>query len=398
MRICIIIDDYLPESIKVAAKMMHEMAVDFVSENHQVTVVTPGVNISAAYETLNLNNVQILRFKSGEIKNTSKLKRLINELLLPIKAWSSLHTFFKSNHHDLVIYYSPSIFWGHLVKKLKRLWKVPSYLILRDFFPQWVIDNGMLSQYSPLVYFFRIFENSSYEAANRIGIMSPANLRWFNSKYPRFKNTEVLYNWVTDHPILQSKGKYRELLNLKEKIVFFYGGNIGHAQDMGNVLRLAKRLEDRKDVHFVLVGAGDEVGLVSDYIKTHDLSNLTLLDPVSQLEYREMLAEFDVGLFTLHRAHTTHNFPGKILGYMVQGIPVLGCVNPGNDLMELINETQSGYVSVSGDDEVFYQNALQLLNHQNRMQIGINCKRLCAEKFSIKAASRILINLGSNQS
>ena len=42
LRICILIDDYLPFSIKVAAKMMHELAVELKTKRgHAVTVVTP---------------------------------------------------------------------------------------------------------------------------------------------------------------------------------------------------------------------------------------------------------------------------------------------------------------------------------------------------------------------
>ena len=43
MRICLIIDDYLPESIKVGAKMMHELACELKVQGHEVTVVTPSI-------------------------------------------------------------------------------------------------------------------------------------------------------------------------------------------------------------------------------------------------------------------------------------------------------------------------------------------------------------------
>ena len=33
MRILLVVDDYMPQSKKVAAKMMHELALEFISEN-----------------------------------------------------------------------------------------------------------------------------------------------------------------------------------------------------------------------------------------------------------------------------------------------------------------------------------------------------------------------------
>ncbi len=41
MNICLIIDDYLPASIKVGAKMMHELAQKFIIKGHSAIVITP---------------------------------------------------------------------------------------------------------------------------------------------------------------------------------------------------------------------------------------------------------------------------------------------------------------------------------------------------------------------
>ena len=63
--------------------------------------------------------------------------------------------------------------------KLKKLWKAPAYMILRDFFPQWVIDNGILKEGSAITKYFRYFEKLNYQAADTIAIQSPKNLEWF---------------------------------------------------------------------------------------------------------------------------------------------------------------------------------------------------------------------------
>ncbi|WP_078129382.1 glycosyltransferase family 4 protein [Leptospira alexanderi] len=386
MRICIIVDDYLPSSTKVAAKMMHELAVKFKEKGHEITVVTPGVDLDESYKRKSLDGVSILQFASGRIKNVSKITRLINELMLSKRAWRYLKKYFIQNRHDLIIYYSPSIFWGSLVFRLKKLWRVPSYLILRDFFPQWVIDNGIIREKSLMACFFRYYEKLNYKTANWIGIQSPANMEWFSKKFPEFENTRLLYNWATDSPVLNKENFYRKKLNLEEKVVFFYGGNIGKAQDMMNLVRLADKMKSRTDVAFLLVGTGDEVGIVRKSIQDLKLNNMILLDSVPQEEFKIMLAEFDIGLFTLHFNHKTHNFPGKILGYMVQGKPILGVVNPGNDLKKILEDSQSGLITIAGDDEGLYKNALILLDDKIRKQMGKNANLLLRNKFSVDNA------------
>ncbi|ASV06225.1 glycosyltransferase WbuB [Leptospira interrogans serovar Canicola] len=393
MKICIMVDDYLPKSTKVAAKMMHELAVKLKEKGHEITVITPGVDLKQNYKKDTLDGVSILQFSSGKIKNVSKIKRLINEFVLSRRAWKCLKNYFIQNHHDLIIYYSPSIFWGNLVFRLKNLWKSPSYLILRDFLPQWIIDNGMIREKSLIAYFLKYYEKLNYKTADQIGIQSPANIEWFSKKFPEFKNIELLYNWATDSPVLNKNDFYRKRLNLEGKIVFFYGGNIGKAQDMMNIVRLAEKMKTYTDVIFLLVGAGDEVELVKASIQDLQLNNMILLDPVSQEEFKLMLAEFDIGLFTLHFGHKTHNFPGKILGYMVQEKPILGVVNPGNDLKNILEDSQSGLVTIAGDVEELYKNALVLLDDKTRKQMGRNANLLLKSKFSVDNAAETVLNI-----
>lgn len=391
MKICLIVDDYMPESIKVAAKMMHELACEFVAHGDEVTVITPSTQLQQDYHVSVLDGVTIWRFKSGEIKNVGKIKRAINETLLSYRAWNHLKPLIRENRHDLIIYYSPSIFWGGLVQKLKKSWNSRSYLVLRDFFPQWAIDQNLIRSGSLIEKYFRFFEKKNYANADTIGVMSQKNKEWFDTAVTTNKKVEVLYNWAANTPVIAQQN-FKHSLGLRDKIVYFYGGNIGHAQDMMNIVRLAQAMRHHDKAHFVLVGAGDEVELVEKAITDQKLSNMTLLPSVSQETYKDMLAEFDIGLFTLHKDHSTHNFPGKLLGYMVQELPILGSVNQGNDLKSVVEEAHAGFVSINGDDESFLANALLLLQDAKlREQIGTNAKHLLESSFSVEAARKQLM-------
>lgn len=385
MNVLIIVDDYLPKSIKVAGKMMHELALEFLHSGHAVTVVTPDPDEKELYLLSDLDGIKVLRFRSGRIKNVSKPIRLINEILISFRAKKALSSWFQKNHHDLIIFYSPTIFWSGLVKYLKEIWKSPSYLILRDFFPQWVIDNGIIGKHSILAYLFRFYERKLYQIADVIGIQSPANIKWFSNLHPEQKNTQLLYNWASPltHEYKTKLVNIREKYDLSDRIIFFYGGNIGHAQDMKNLLILAEKMLIFSYVQFIFLGAGDEFQLVKDTIKQKNLSNCLLLGSVSQDLFTSILTQVDVGLFTLHPNHITHNFPGKILGYMQVGIPILGAVNQGNDLRTVIEEGKAGFVSIAGDHETFYQNAVTLLDSNHRKTMGENAKKLLDTTFSV---------------
>lgn len=367
--------------------MMHELALEFKENGHQITVLSPDPEQKTILLSRELDGVKVLSFRCGKIKNTWKTRRAINETMLPWQAWQASRKYLLTHSFDGIVYYSPTIFWGNLVKKLKRVWKCPTYLVLRDVFPQWAVDNGILSNKSPAYWYFKAFEKVNYASADTIGVMSPSNLEYFKRTQKDVSRFEVLYNWTKTTKNSIALGEYRKELNLENKVVLFYGGNIGHAQKMIYLIDLAKKCITMPNVHFLFVGKGDEVELLLEQKNKFNLLNITYINPVDQETYFDMLGEFDIGIFSLHPGHTTHNFPGKLLGYMSQCKPILGCVNPGNDLKEIVNRANAGIIVNSGDDEALFYAAKELIESEEiRVKMGQNGFRLLREKFSTERA------------
>lgn len=394
MKLALVIDDYLPHSTRVGAKMFHELALELISQGHKVTVITPEVNQNCRLNESVIDGVNVWRFKSGPIKDVGKVKRAINETLLSLNAWWAIKSKVQKDTFDGIIYYSPSIFFGGLVNRIKARCSCKAYLVLRDLFPQWVIDDGMIKEGSPIARYFHFFERFSYKQADIIGLQSEKNLEVFEQlngqKYP----TSILRNWasLTPHESSSSTSGIRERLKLEDKVVYFYGGNIGHAQDMANLMRLAKSMAEYSNAHFLFVGQGDEVGLINKLADEWQLPNFTYLTSVNQEEFKEILSSVDIGLFSLAANHTAHNFPGKLLGYMVQSIPILGSVNSGNDLMGLVNENSAGYISVNGNDSELLKNALALLeNTELRVKTGCNGFDLLRHEFSATSVASCIV-------
>ncbi|MGY9521812.1 glycosyltransferase family 4 protein [Citrobacter freundii] len=397
MRIALICDDYLPHSTRVSAKMMHELACELLCKGHEPVVICPDDKIKSL-DILKLDGVTIYKFPNGSIKDVSKIYRAINESALSFNAWRFVSKHLSEDKIDGIVYYSPSIFFGPLVKKIKQKHRCKSYLILRDSFPQWLVDQKIIKKNGLAEKYFRCFERINYNAADCIGVMSDRNKDIFIDKYSDKYNVQVLFNWanfksidIIPHSTLLSK------MSLQDKVIFFYGGNIGHAQDMMNLMRLVKSMAYRDDVHFLLVGQGDEVPVVENFILNNSLNNCTYLPSITQCEFKSVLKVVDVGLFSLAKNHSVHNFPGKLLGYMANKLPILGSVNEGNDVMQVINSAKAGFAFVNGNDEALLNAAISLAEDtQLRKNLGNNAFSLLQEKFSVEmAADTILKNLFS---
>ncbi|EOZ4667535.1 glycosyltransferase family 4 protein [Proteus mirabilis] len=397
MRLALIIDDYLPHSTRIGAKMFHELALELQSLGHNITVITPAENQQYSLYVDNLDGITVWRFKNGPIKNVKRISRAINETLLSYNAWKAIKHLVNKDSFDGIIYYSPSIFWGKLVNNLKKKCQCPSYLILRDLFPQWVVDAGMLKSGSLIEKYFRFFEQYSYKQASIIGLMSKKNLDFFYThKNNKYYKCEVLRNWANTSEIPIKKEGYtsiRTSLNLQNKTIFFYGGNIGHAQDMENLMRLVKKMSIYPDAHFLFIGQGDEVDLINSLANKWNLSNFSYLPSVNQNEFKLILKEIDIGLFSLAAHHSAHNFPGKLLGYMANNIPILGSVNVGNDLLDLINHENAGFVHINGEDDDLFESAKKLyLDITLRKKCGHDAYKLLCKEFAVTSIASTLID------
>ena len=379
-------------STKSSAKLMYDLGQDLLLKGHEVSIITVCEDIDEKIQISIEDGVNVVRVKSGKIDGANRYIRALNEFRLSSNIWKNGKDFFNNNTCDLVIWYSPSIFFGSLIKKIKMKNICFSYLILRDIFPQWALDTGILKK-GIIFNFFKKVEIVQYENADIIGVQSPDNLLYFKNSnlYDKYK-IEVLYNWTSLVNTENLKTDFRLKLGLQNKVVFFYGGNIGQAQDLQNIIRLASRIQNETSAHFLIVGDGTESIKLKKIISELQLKNISILKSVDQSTYFAMLSEFDVGLISLERNFRTSNFPGKMLGYMQYSKPILASINPGNDLKKILLDNNAGLVSINGDDDLLVKNCLYLIqNPDARNKIGNNGYNLLKNIFSVnKASSQIL--------
>jgi glycosyltransferase involved in cell wall biosynthesis len=393
MRILLIVV-YYPPSATSAAQLMHHLAREYSRQGHEVTVVTSDNSVAGPRSVSIEEGVTVVRIKTGEMKHTTKVLRLWRESRISATIWRNARDWFESHPCDLIVYYSPSIFFGKLVSRLKAIWHCPAYLILRDIFPQWAVDASLLREGSLLHRYLQRQERRQYDAADVIGVEARGDLRYFDDdRWEKKYRAEFLPNWRGTDVATPGASAWRSALGLERKTVFFYGGNIGVAQDMDNIMRLVSDLRAREDMFFLLVGAGSEVTRLNQEIARLDLSNIRILPALPEQEYMRCLGEFDVGLVSLDRRLRSNNFPGKILGYMECGKPVLASVSQGNDLAGILNGADAGIVCINGEDNRLRDAAVLLASDPMlRERMGKNAKALGEALFSVRGISAQILS------
>ncbi|MGZ8983667.1 MAG: glycosyltransferase family 4 protein [Methylotenera sp.] len=382
MRIALIADAY-PPMRSSAAVQLRDLSQEMVKQGHLPTVMIPSSDLKQPWLLEDMNGVQVLRLKAPRTKDIGYIQRTINEFLLPFIMLRNLRKSPLSNvKWDGVVWYSPTIFLGPIANALKKASACRSYLIIRDIFPEWAVDMGLLGRGLPYR-FFKAIERYQYSVADVIGVQTPGNLAYFDTYDLRSgQRVEVLQNWLADAPDVGSSIVVVDG-PLAGRTIFVYAGNMGVAQGMIILIDLAERLHHRRDIGFLFVGRGSDAKILREDAKARGLSNVVFFDEIDPSEISGLYAQCHIGIVALDSRHKTHNIPGKFLSYMQSGLPVLASINPGNDLVEMIKREGVGQVCTDYSVNTLERLAEALVEEiTSDINMSARCQSLSAKLFS----------------
>ncbi len=386
MRIALIADAY-PPMRSSAAVQLRDLSQELVRQGHFPTVMIPSADLEQSWALEDMNGVQVIRLKSPRTKDIGYVRRTIGEFLMPFMMLRNLRKSpLAKVHWDGVVWYSPTIFLGPLANALKKASACRSYLIVRDIFPEWAVDMGLMSR--GLVYrFFKAIEHYQYSVADVIGVQTSANLAYFDHWDKQDgQRVEVLQNWLADAIDVGSNISVADS-PIAGRTIFVYAGNMGVAQGMGVLIDLAERLLSRKDIGFLFVGRGSDAKKLREDAKSRGLDNTLFHDEIDPSEIPGLYAQCHVGIVSLDPRHKTHNIPGKFLSYMQSNLPVLACVNPGNDLVGLIQRECVGRACTDYSVDTLEQLAIKLTDEiSSGKSFAESCRALSAKLFSPEVA------------
>lgn len=384
MRIALIADTFPPLRTSGAVQL-RDLTREFARQGHSLCVLLPVADQREPWKLEEFGGAQVLRLKAPRTKDIGYVRRTLAELVMPFAMLRNLRKSPHAKEHwDGVVWYAPSIFHGPLVRALKKSSRCKSYLVIRDIFPEWAVDMGLMGRGLPYR-FFDAVARYQYSVADVIGVQTPGNQRYFDRWMGQpGRELEVLQNWL-DKPAKSRCSIRVDETALAGRKVFVYAGNMGVAQGMDILLDLAERLRSRPDVGFLFVGRGSDSARLRVTAQSRQLDNVVFFDEIDPDEIPDLYAQCDAGIVALDPRHKSHNIPGKFLTYMQSGLPVLANINAGNDLAQMIRDEQVGQVC-----ETNHVNELLLLTEKLLDQIetdsvlSARCTALFEREFAVE--------------
>ncbi|MEO7538633.1 MAG: glycosyltransferase family 4 protein, partial [Pyrinomonadaceae bacterium] len=204
------------------------------------------------------NGVEIIRCWGTTLDKNVFLFRLINMLTIGLSIFLRSLRLFQGGDKVLVVTAPPSL---PVTTTLAALIKGTSLtLLVQDSYPEILIAVGAVRPDSFFAGFVNFFNRWVYKYAAKIIVMGRDMKQLFEKKTTGLDvPIVVIPNWAdieTIEPTPRGENALLAELGISDKFVFMYAGNIGHPTDVETIVGAAELLVDRKEFHFVFIGAG----------------------------------------------------------------------------------------------------------------------------------------------
>jgi len=342
MKIAFICPYYDP-AIDGPKQVIKELASRLVKDNHEVHVYTSD---SDKYKTIKKKEEIIDNIKIHRCYSYFKIANFVN--FFPSVFIKLLKEDFDIIHTH--VYGHPHVFFASLAAKIKNI-----KLIHTTHCP-WTDSNRSLTGKILLKLTYSTLSKFAVNLSNKIIAITPWELEFFK-KY-KLNKPIIIPNGVNNLFFEKIKNNFKKNLNIKGKIVLFFG-RLNITKGVDKLILAAKEiLKERRDIYFLIIGPDE--GIKNDLIRLINKNkNILLLDPIyDRKKIAEMYQASDIYVLPSYR----EGLPLTLFEAMASGLPIIA--SPVNGIPYEMNENNGIFVNY-GDIQGLKQAILKILANPN---------------------------------
>jgi len=314
------------------------------------------------------------------------VQRVVYEGSLLASGLTALRT---TRRPDVILGISPSLAGASLASVAARLHRRPYGLLFQDLMGQAAAQSGVRGG-GAVSRLTRAAECRLARRAESVAVVSKGFRPYLQDGGVDPGRIVVVRNWSRSSAPSRSRAETRALLGWDDgTFVCVHAGNMGHKQDLGNVVRTAPLLNGR--AHVVLAGDGNERAALQELAAGLAPGNLEFLPPAAPGDYESILDAADLLVVNQRGSVSNMSLASKLTAYFSSGTPVVAACAPDSDTARLISAAGAGVV-VAPDDPPALAAAIVALKEDDarRKSLGEQGRAYASEFLSEAAAMRDL--------
>lgn len=380
-----------------SSSLYGDLIQKYSEKGHEVTVLAPLFK-GKTYVSKE-KGINVIRVRTMQLYGVGNIRKGIAYQATVITYLFSVAKYLRKSKFDLIISHTPPPEMSIIIDIIKRKFKAPFYLLLRDYTWQDAVGLKMFSEKNPICSYYKYLEKKAYKIADWIGCLSKGNIEFILKYYPELdrKKIHVVPNFQT--PLKENELDYsiKKKYKLDGKFIAVHGGNFGIAQKVENIVALAEKCQKYDDVIFLFIGKGTEFENIKNLVKKKNLNNIVFYDFIPRDEYMKLIQLCNIGIISLNEKTTIPNFPSKTLSYLNLSIPILASIDYVTDFGEFVENVNCGLWSYGGDVEKLMNNFEQLYTSESlRKRMGENGYRYFIENMTTESVYNLISNFTLN--
>lgn len=380
---------FYPEQV-ATAYIMTEI-VEAIAGSREVNVICGPVlyekRSSKSMDKTFSPNIHIHRINSVNLDKNKLVFRTIKMLFLTFSMSFSLLR--RSRKGDDVFIVTNPAFLLLVTGYIARLKKLKLYILVHDVFPENVVAAGVFKSRSIMVRLLKKLFNRGYNKADLLIVLGRDMKEVIEKKISMFNKKskiEIIENWADVINIKPSDKKDNAIvkeLDLAEKIVFQFAGNLGRVQGLQDLFSVIKEINNPL-LFFIIMGEGAIKGELEELIKINKLRNIKILPSISRNEQHEFLNASDVGIVSLTDNMLGLGVPSKSYNIMAAGKPILFIGNLNSEIALTVNQYGNGWVFENNDRNrlIDFFNSITPDSVNDFKDKGYKSRKLAENKFS----------------
>ena len=343
-RILFLNRSYYPDA-EATGQLLTELCED-LARDFQVSVVAgqPNQNPTQAkyrkYGVDHHHGVTIYRVPHTQFRKASLLGRAANLLTYLVAAALVACTRFRP---EVVVVETDPPLLCLLGDLLRRLTGCKLIIYLQDIYPDLAIAIGKLSS-GPFTHKLRQTFLTTYRRADRIVVLSRDMAQVLIEAGVPQQSITIIPNWIDTTRLRPIKvdNAFRSRLQIADRFVVMYSGNLGLCQDLDTILEAAALLRDHPRVLFTLIGDGARRRALENLAIERQLTNVRFLDyqPFDQLSVS--LSAADLHLVPVDARVSRFLMPSKLYGALASATPILAIAPLDSELARIVTDEQVG--------------------------------------------------------
>jgi colanic acid biosynthesis glycosyl transferase WcaI len=335
------------------------------------------------------HNVEIFRCLGTTLDKNIIPFRLLNMLTLSLSIFFKALFNFKKGDKVLVVTTPPSL---PFITALAALIKGANYtLLIHDNYPEILIAVDKTTETSLLSKLVNYANRWLYKFAQKI-IVCGRDMKSLVERKTLGLDIPISFipNWAEleqVEPRLRSENKLLRQLNLQDKFVFLYAGNMGYPNDLESIVKCAERLKPDEKFHFIFLGAGVKKKWLEKEVVEKSLTNITILEPRPRSEQIEFLNACDVALVSLVKKMLGVSMPSRTYNILAVGKPILALTEEDSEIARVITEDQVGwFVPPDEPNKLFEMIQRIYIERENLLEMSKRARNSALKKYSLETA------------